>query len=149
MAGWLGGWGWLGVAGWVVGKSDFNENPVVSLDLDLDFGLRLRVCQYFIKNPKVIANARGKSVKLFDEEASDLPMGWKMRSIEVKSNTTGTTNTIKHYLSPECKVLKTGLSVAEYLRLEGMLSTDKIIEIAQKLNVSEKKLRNLFSSAAD
>ena len=38
-----GGWGWP--AGWVVGKSDFNENPVVSLDLDLDFGLRLRVCQ--------------------------------------------------------------------------------------------------------
>ena len=36
----LGGW----VAGWVVGKSDFNENPVVSLDLD--FGLRLRVCQF-------------------------------------------------------------------------------------------------------
>ena len=25
------------VAGWVVGKTDFNENPVVSLDLD--FGL--------------------------------------------------------------------------------------------------------------
>ena len=36
-----GGW----VAGWVVGKSDFNENPVVSLDFDFDFGLRLRVCQ--------------------------------------------------------------------------------------------------------
>ena len=36
--------GWL--AGWVVGKSDFNENPVVSLDLD--FGLRLRVCQFQI-----------------------------------------------------------------------------------------------------
>ena len=34
------------MAGWLVGKSDFNENPVVSLDLDLDFGLRLRVCQY-------------------------------------------------------------------------------------------------------
>ena len=30
----------------MVGKSDFNENPVVSLDLDLDFGLRLRVCQF-------------------------------------------------------------------------------------------------------
>ena len=27
----------------MVGKSDFNENPVVSLDLD--FGLRLKVCQ--------------------------------------------------------------------------------------------------------
>ena len=33
------------MAGWEVGKSDFNENPVVSLDLDFDFGLRLRVCQ--------------------------------------------------------------------------------------------------------
>ena len=28
----------------MVGKSDFNENPVVSLDLD--FRLRLRVCQF-------------------------------------------------------------------------------------------------------
>ena len=41
MAGW----------GWVVGKSDFNENPVVSLDLD--FGLRLRVCQNFKKTSSV------------------------------------------------------------------------------------------------
>ena len=37
------GGGWM--AGWVVGNSDFNENPVVSLDLDLDFVLVLRVCQ--------------------------------------------------------------------------------------------------------
>ena len=36
------------MAGWVVGKSDFNENPVVSLDLDLDFGLGLRVCQFLM-----------------------------------------------------------------------------------------------------
>ena len=45
MAGGGGGWRWGWLAGWVVGKSDFNENPVVSLDLDLDFGLQLRVCQ--------------------------------------------------------------------------------------------------------
>ena len=36
----------------MVGKSDFNENPVVSLDLDLDFGLRLRVCQNLTCNTK-------------------------------------------------------------------------------------------------
>ena len=41
--------GWLGMVGWVVGKSDFNENQVVSLDLDLDFGLRLKVCQQILK----------------------------------------------------------------------------------------------------
>jgi len=31
------------VSGWPVGKSDLNENPVVSLNLD--FGLQLRVCE--------------------------------------------------------------------------------------------------------
>ena len=36
------------MVGWVAGKSNFNENPVVSLDLDLDFGLRIRVCQYLV-----------------------------------------------------------------------------------------------------
>ena len=36
----------------MVGKSDFNENPVVSLGLDLDFGLRLRVCQWSENNRK-------------------------------------------------------------------------------------------------
>ena len=50
--GWLGGWlaGWLAgwVGGWLVGKSDFNENPVVSPDLDLDFGLRLIVILYVL-----------------------------------------------------------------------------------------------------
>ena len=39
MAGWLAGWGW------VVGETDLNENPVVSLDFDLDFGPQFRVCQ--------------------------------------------------------------------------------------------------------
>ena len=29
------------MAGWVVGKSDFNENPVVSLDLDFDLDFDL------------------------------------------------------------------------------------------------------------
>ena len=101
--------------------------------------------KYFTKNPNVIANARGKSVKLFDEEASDLPEGWRMRSIEVNSKTGGGVSTIKHYLSPDTKVLKTGLSVIEYLRLEGVVGTDKILEIAQKLNVSEKKIRNLYN----
>ena len=32
---------WLGV----VGKSDFNDNPVVGLDLELVFELRLKACQ--------------------------------------------------------------------------------------------------------
>ena len=52
MAGWQAGW----LGGWVVEKSDFNENPVVSLDLDLDFGLRLRICQ----NLRISSQSSGK-----------------------------------------------------------------------------------------
>jgi len=102
---------------------------------------------FFLKYPNVIADARGKSVNLFDEEAVALPKGWRMRSIEVNSKTGGGVSTIKHYLSPGMKVLKTGVSVVEYLRLEGILETEKIVEIATKLNVSEKKLRNLYSTS--
>ena len=70
VAGCLGGWPcgrvavWPGVrvvgkaagcpggqmGGRVVGKSNFNENPAVSLDLDLDFGVQLRVCQLLKRN---------------------------------------------------------------------------------------------------
>ena len=67
------------MAGWVVGKSDFDENPVVSLDLDLDFGLRLRVYQYmkatvgeewripFIKELMMVKEAKFE-VEGFEEE---------------------------------------------------------------------------------
>ena len=38
---------WLPAGGGLVvaGKSDSNQNPVLSRDLDLDFRFRLRVCQ--------------------------------------------------------------------------------------------------------
>ena len=68
MAGWLAGWGWLAgggrPAGWVVGKSDFNENPVVSLDLDLDFGLRLRVCQNNKWKPFIVQSLEDSKKKI-------------------------------------------------------------------------------------
>ena len=39
-----------GFFGWVFGFANPDENPVVSLDLDLDFGLYLRLCQKVEKN---------------------------------------------------------------------------------------------------
>ena len=49
--------GWIAVscffetlpAGWVAGKSNFNENAVVSPHLDLNFEIWLRVCQKTLK----------------------------------------------------------------------------------------------------
>ena len=59
---------WVAVLG-VVGKSDLNENPVVSLDLD--FGLRLRVCQhqemhvFWVKGVFILYSTKTKTIKLF------------------------------------------------------------------------------------
>ena len=76
------------MAGWVVGKSDFNENLVVSLDLDLVFGLQLRVCQQKKKTGKkaTVNNAypqredEGES----EEEVSENDSPRKHNSEEVK-----------------------------------------------------------------
>ena len=40
----------------MVGKSDFNENPVVSLDLDLDFDLGFVNFEHFKENYKCASN---------------------------------------------------------------------------------------------
>ena len=45
------------MAGWVVGKSDFNENPVVSLDLDFDLG--------FVKTNQSVAGQNCARKKYF------------------------------------------------------------------------------------
>ena len=42
---WVGGW----LAFWVVGNCDFNENPVVHLDLDFDLGFVNKCYMIFVK----------------------------------------------------------------------------------------------------
>merc|ERR1712059_83815 len=111
------------------------ESPVSSIDTSLS--------KYFEKNPNVFANARGKSLKLFSEEATGLPGGWKMRSIEREGKEGAKSTSIKHYLTPDQKVLKTGLAVLEYLRLEGKLNPDQLVEVRTVLKIPDKKLRDL------
>jgi len=106
-------------------------------------GVDISQSRYFKKNPKSITSARGKSVALFTETPSGLPANWKMRSVET-TNKAGGKIVTRHFLSPELKVLKTGLSVVEYLRLKGELDTDQILEISRVLNISESKLKSLY-----
>ena len=70
--------GWSG--GWVVGKSNLNENPVVSPDLDLDFDLgfvnvkpepwTLNDLDWILKNLKVgkARDPKGWCNKTFSQE---------------------------------------------------------------------------------
>merc|ERR1719154_871880 len=71
--------------------------------------------KYFQKNPKMMQTAREKSCLLFTEMSDHLPAGWTFRTVEVTNKVTLEKSMSRHYLSPERKVLKTGLAVIEYL----------------------------------
>ena len=99
--------------------------------------------KYFEKNSKMIANARGSTLELFEVNPV-LPQGWRQRTLEVTSKK-GDKITSRHYLSPELKVLRSGMAVVEYLRIKGEMDLDQLKQLAKDLNVAEKKFQSLFS----
>jgi len=103
--------------------------------------LDLKSSEYFTKYPRAIANPQEKTLKLFNH-AEGLPEGWKVRLLKDPKDDG---KTVRHYLSPDTRVLKTGQGVVEYLRLAGTLPKDQILEIAKNvLLLSEKKISALF-----
>merc|ERR1712228_821618 len=102
--------------------------------------------KYFQKNPKMMQTARERSCLLFTEVTDNLPHGWKFRNVEVNNKITGEKSMAKHFLSPERKVLKTGLAVIEYLRLKGGIDYETLVDTAQKLNVPDQKFKSLFNN---
>jgi len=127
-----------------LGSGETTTDKLVTSKAVVD-GVDISQSRYFSKNPNAITTARGKSVALFTEIPSGLPPNWKMRSAET-TNKAGGKGVTRHFLSPELKVLKTGLAVVEYLRLKGELDTEQILEISQVLNISEGKLKSLYQS---
>jgi len=100
--------------------------------------------QYFKNNPKILSTARDSSVSLFDQVNPSLPLGWRQRILTVISKS-GDKVTNRHYLSPEMKVLKSGMAVVEYLRLKGEFDIDQLKLLAKDLNIADKKFQSLFS----
>ena len=116
--------------------SDESESDMEEVAVDL------KASEYFTKYPKAIANPQESSLKLFNEDAEGLPEGWKVRLLKDPRDEG---KTVRHYLSPDMRVLKTGQGVVEYLRLEGSLPTDQILGIAKSvLLLSEKKINALY-----
>jgi hypothetical protein len=60
----------------------------------------LATSQYFIKNPKAIANPQERSVKLFTEPATGLPEGWRVRVLKDPKDER---KSVRHYLSPDSR----------------------------------------------
>ena len=108
-------------------------------------GVDLSSSKYFEKNPKIVNSATVKSLGLFDQVNPNLPEGWKQRYLQVSSKS-GVKVPSRHYLSPEMKVLKSGLAVVEYLRIKENYDMDQLKLLSKNLNVPEKKFQSLFSA---
>ena len=76
----------------------------------------------------------------FSPADDTLPVGWRWRIFTRKNGRVD-----YEYLSPEMKVLKSGMAVVEYLRLQGEFNIDQLKVLAKDLNIADKKFQSLFS----
>jgi len=108
-------------------------------------GIHISQSSYFSKTKQVISNGEKYSDK-FTEVVPGLPDNWKLRTVEAKDK--GKVVLHKHFLSPEGVLMKSTMAVVEYLRIEGKLKPDDILEVAKTLKVGNRKLQKLFSNDA-
>lgn len=97
--------------------------------------------KYFKANPQTVSTlsdkaGAGDQFSVLDEK---LPLGWKVKEIihEFKS---GRKERKRNYLTPDSKILKTGLAVLEYMRLSGKYSAKEIMDYAKYLSVPVNRL---------
>ena len=97
--------------------------------------------KYFKANPQTVSTLSDKAgagdpFTVLDEK---LPAGWKVKEIlhEFKS---GRKERKRNYLTPDLKILKTGLAVLEYMRLSGKYSAKEIMDYAKYLSVPVNRL---------
>jgi len=97
--------------------------------------------KYFKANPQTVSTlsdkaGAGDQFTVVDEK---LPSGWKVKEIlhEFKS---GRKERKRNYLTPDLKILKTGLAVLEYMRLSGKYSAKEIMDYAKYLSVPVNRL---------
>lgn len=96
--------------------------------------------KYFKANPQTVEILGSKVVPdQFCDADDKFPRGWKVKETihEFKS---GRKNKRRTYLTPDFKVLKTGIAVVEYMRLSGKCSAKEIMDYAHFLEVPVTKL---------
>merc|ERR1711874_127839 len=106
-------------------------------------GIDITKSAYFSKSKQVLSNG-GKYQEKFTEAVPCLPDNWKTRTVEAKDK--GKVVVHKHFLSPEGAMMKTTMAVVEYLRIEGKMKPEEILEVAKTLKVGSRKLQKLFSN---
>lgn len=109
-------------------------------------GIDVSKSAYFSKTKQGLTMAVSSTIEKFTETLPFLPEGWKYRTSEQKDK--GKVVIHKHYLSPANVLVKASMAVVEYLRLEGKLNPEEILDVAKSLRVGPVKLKKLFANDA-
>ena len=119
----------------MAGKSDFNENPVVSLNLDLDFGLRLRVCQHDhiarVLRSK-ISNSEMTAPKFYMFKDHKKEEAWRPVVSGCSSNTLGLSNLLSEVIESLCAAVENPFEV---------ISSEDMLYRIEELNSEIRKER--------
>ena len=93
---------------------------------------------YFSKFPKAVVTVQERHVEFFTGSLEGLPEGWKIRT---KANPKKEGKTFTHYLTPDQRMLKTPYGVLEWLRLQGKMSHEAVVDLGKDvLGLSEKQI---------
>ena len=109
-------------------------------------GINLNKSAYFASCVKAGKVANSRKVSSYTEINPCLPEGWKYKTVEKKMKG-GRVTTVKHYLTPDNITIQFALIVVEYLRLEGKMNHEQLMDVAKSLKVGQEKIKKLFSEA--
>ena len=108
-------------------------------------GVDITQSAYFSRAKHVLCDGE-KYMDKFTETMPCLPENWRFRTVDV--NFKGKVVVHKHFLSPEGALMKTTMAVVEYLRIQGKLKSEELLEVAKSLKVGNIKLQKLFANDA-
>jgi len=108
-------------------------------------GVDITQSAYFSRTKQVLCDGE-KYMDKFTDTAPGLPENWRFRAVDAKDK--GKVVVHKHFLSPEGALMKSTMAVVEYLRIQGKLKPDEILEVAKSLKVGNRKLQKLFANDA-
>jgi len=108
-------------------------------------GVDITQSAYFSRAKHVLCEGE-KYMDKFTETMPCLPENWRFRTVDV--NFKGKVVVHKHFLSPEGALMKTTMAVVEYLRIQGKLKSEELLEVAKSLKVGNLKLQKLFANDA-
>merc|ERR1719244_1836846 len=110
-----------------------NDSSVCDVDISKS--------KYFKANPQTVGQLldKTKAEEQFSVLDDKMPEGWRVKEIvhEFKS---GRKEKKKNYLTPDHKILKTGLAVLEYMRLSGKYTAKQIMDYAKYMAVPVNRL---------